>query len=494
MNNRSIIKIIVLLITAFSNFECFATVSTLNRINVEPLNRTIIYFDVLPETYKSRLSDDKRTIYLEIPKIEVVDSCRQIVSGGIIKSVQIQTFKDKALVTIMLKERRGYNAILLPYSKAIMVEVFNWNELSPTDDKYRTGLLAYEDRIYTEALENLLNAAKLKHANASAFAGMLLLKNGQVDSGINLLETADEIHSDIHDRYGALYHAYMIQDNRIEAEKYLDEFKKLSGIIAPGIWEINLSTTIDSSLIILTDSLRREFTASFTSNDTSRYNVESLTDTPIDTIAVSQIREFPSNSYFLEIIALVSLAIFVSLLYFYLKWRKSRQKAIAKHKSDAFTESLKIAEGKVKPSRVTDLYKQNEQTKPEETSKDKKDANKELIKGVEQILKDAEDKKLHKSKSEKGKATQTPKSVGNPKLELAMHLIEEQRKIKVSLLNNVKADELPNDSAKLSEYAKKLGIEKGGLETKQAIERLVSDEDYFKTISKKFRNEPNDTE
>lgn len=489
---RIIIKIIFLLIIAFQTFECFATVSTLNRINVQPLNRAIIYFDVLPDSYSSKLSDDKRTIYIELPKIEVVDSCRQIVSGGIIKSVQVQTLKDKALITLMLKERRGYNAVILPYSKAIMVEVFNWNELTQADDKFRTSLLAYEDGIFPEALNDLLNVAKLKHANASVFAGMILLKNGQIQSAINLLKTASELNSDINDRYGALYHAYMIQDNRIEAEKYLDEFKKNSGVVAPGIWEINLSTAVDSSLIALTDSLRYSFTASVANLDTLNSEIELLGEVTVDTLTTSQSYEFSIQSYLFEIIVLISIAIFVSLLYFYLKWRNTRQKAISKQKSDAFAESLKTAEVKVKPSKLTDLYKQNEQIKPEKATSIKNEENKEIIKGVEQILKDAEDKKLQKTKVDKDKTSQNPKHKGNPKVELAMHLIEEQRKIKSSVLSNIKADEMPNDPEKLNEYAKKLGIERGGLETKQAIERLISDEDYFKTISKKFSNESND--
>lgn len=489
---RILIKIIFLVIIAFQSFECFASVSTLNRINVRPLNRAIIYFDVLPDAYSSKLSDDKRTIYIELPKIEVVDSCRQIVSGGIIKSVQVQTLKEKALITLMLKERRGYNAVILPYSKAIMVEVFNWNELTQADDKFRTSLLAYEDGIFSEALNDLLNVAKLKHANASVFAGMILLKNGQIQSAINLLKTATELNSDINDRYAALYHAYMILDNRIEAEKYLDEFKKNSGVAAPGIWEINLSTDVDSSLIALTDSLRNSFTASVANLDTFNSEIEFPDEVTVDTLTTSQSNEFSMNSYLFELIALISIAIFVSLLYFYLKWKNTRQKAISKQKSDAFAESLKTAEVKGKPSKVTDLYKQNEQTKPEKTSNIKNEENKEIIKGVEQILKDAEDKKFQKTKVDKDKTLQNPKPKGNPKVELAMHLIEEQRKIKSSVLSNIKTDEMPHDPEKLSEYAKKLGIERGGLETKQAIERLLSDEDYFKTISKKFRNESND--
>jgi len=492
MNIRNIIIVSLFLPFAFISTDCLASISTLNRMNILPLNRATIYFDFLPETYSSRLSDDKRTIYLELPKIEVVDSCRQIVSGGIIKSIQVQTYKDKSLITIMLKERRGYNAVVLPYSKAIMVEVFNWNELSPTDDKYRTGLLAYEDKIYSEASKELINAAKSKHANAFAFAGILLLKSGQVQSSINMLLTSIELDSDIQDKYAALYHAYLINDNPSEAENYLNRFKKLTGVVAPGIWDIDLSVDVDNSLIAMTDSLRNVFASELEIAEAPEPDEESIAQTPNDTTEIVTHQELSLSNYLFEILSFIALAIFISLLYFYLKWRASRQKIISQQKSDVFAETLKTAEVKIKPSRVTDIYKKNElnNTQPE-IPNNQKNVDQELIKGVEQILKDAEEKKLHKPIADKEKPTVAFKQSGNPKVELAIHLIEEQRKIKTSALNSIKIDELPNEPDKLNEYAKKLGIEKGGLETKQAIERLISDEEHFKTISKKFRDENN---
>jgi hypothetical protein len=495
-NRLNIFFLIVWLILA-SGVDLFSK-DILNQIIINPLNRTSLYFDDMPKSFQSKLSDDKKTISLELPSINVVDSCRQLTGQGIINSIQVQTYATKTLVTIMLKDKRGYNAVPLPYSKSVMIEVFNWNDLTPAEDKYRTALLAYEDGIYKESMSDLLESIKLGNTNALAFAGIISLKLGQVNSAKNFLKLAIAKNTDIYDAHAALYHAYMISDSVAEAELHLKQFKNLSGVATIGIFDIDLSIPLDTALFAFSESVVAGINLSEITSLDSALISDTISDTtaPLDNLS-TELSDTPFlTKYFLETLIFIAFAILVMLMFFYFRWRTAQQEIISRQKGARFSGDLKEAKVNLKPKQVTDIYSESEKlTKPVAPPQvsPEEEAKKVMVKDIEQILKESDQKAEKQSKSKANVQIKkvVEKTAANPKVELAMHLIEEQRKIKTSQIDSLKIEDLPDESGKLNDIAKKFGIEKGGLETKQAIERLLKDEKYFERISKKFQNQNN---
>lgn len=469
----------------------------LNRIVINPLNRASLLFDNMPKSFQSKLSDDKKTISIEFPSINVVDSCRQLIGQGIINSIQVQTYPTKTLVTIMLKDKRGYNAVLLPYSKSVMIEVFNWNDLTPAEDKYRTALLAYEDGIYQESLNELVESIKSGNTNALAFAGFISLKLGQIYSAKNFLKLAISKNTDIYDAHAALYHAYMISDSIAEAESHLNTFKNITGVASIGTFEIDLSIPLDTVLFEFSESVVAGIDLSVITplDSTSFSEANAYTTAPLGDLT-SEMSDTPFlTKYFLETLVFIAFAILVMLMFFYFRWRTAQQEIISRQKGARFSDDLKEAKVNLKPKQVTDIYAESEKfanpvTLPVVSAEE--EAKQVMVKDIEQILKESDQTSEIKSQSKVSlKPIRKIEKSSNPKVELAMHLIEEQRKIKTSQIDNLKIEDLPDESGKLNDIAKKFGIEKGGLETKQAIERLLKDEKYFERISKKFQNQNN---
>jgi hypothetical protein len=447
------------------------------------------------------LSDDKKTISLEFPSINVIDSCRQTTGQGIINSIQVQTYPTKSLITLMLRDKRGYNAVPLPYSKSVMIEVFNWNDLTPAEDKYRTALLAYEDGIYKEAIKDLVESIKAGNANALSFAGIISLKLGQVVSAKNFLRLAIAKNTDIYDAHAALYHAYMISDSVSEAELHLNQFKILTGVATIGTVDIDLSNPLDTALFAFSESIVAGVDLSvITPLDSASFS-EAKADTtaPLGDLTSEMSDTTFLTKYFLETLVIIAFAIIVMLMYFYFRWRTAQQEIISRQKGAKFTSDLNDAKVNLQPKQVANIYTETEKiTKPVAPPpiSPEDEAKKVMVKDIEQILKESDQKaeKKAQSKTQNKPTKNIEKASANPKVELAMHLIEEQRKIKTSQIESLKIEDLPEESGKLNDIAKKFGIEKGGLETKQAIERLLKDEKYFERISKKFQNQNNNEE
>ena len=102
--------------------------TTLKKIEINPLNRVMLFFDALPIDYSSELSADKKRIVLKVESSSFENAAAKMPGSGIIQLVNVEKSSTDLLITLNLAEKRGYTAVPLPYSNVIMVEVFKWDK------------------------------------------------------------------------------------------------------------------------------------------------------------------------------------------------------------------------------------------------------------------------------------------------------------------------------------------------------------------------------
>lgn len=180
--------------------------------------------------YSSSLSNDKRKVLLRIANATVVDDARQASSSaGLIDNVMLKKDRNDVIVIVTLRESSGYTATLLPYSRTISIDVFNWDLLKPAEEQYRSGLIAIEDNVLGMAKDYLMKAESRNHPDATAYVGLLSIKEGDYEAGKNYLRKAIERKSELPDIYGGLSHIGRNQGNDEDARKYEQEFIKRTG-------------------------------------------------------------------------------------------------------------------------------------------------------------------------------------------------------------------------------------------------------------------------
>ncbi len=75
----------------------------------------------------------------------------------------------------------------------------------------------------------------------------------------------------------------------------------------------------------------------------------------------------------------------------------------------------------------------------------------------------------------------------SPKVELALHLQQEQQKLKNKAISELNRQSIPSDQSKLNETAKKLGIEKASLNTKKMLDSIEDDKNHLNQLANKFK-------
>ncbi len=256
-----------------------------------------------------------------------------------------------------------------------------------------------------------------------------------------------------------------------------------------------------------------------------------------------------SYAFYAVVTGMVFIAILVSS---YIKWRNNKIKYLQykekdKKKSDRFKDSLKKAGSTIaqkpgkeghrpgtKPppaavSQLANVYRKHENTAtvpvtpapvtaepeklpekkpdtaaekaPETESAAKKEKKRESLDEQFEKLAGLIETELNRDKgseslvieSDEPEAPEPPPAPPiNPSLQLALHLQEEQKKLREKSIGSLDAEEIPGDVRKLSEFARKLGIDKGSVETKLAISRLESDKKQIDELYQKFVQEKKD--
>jgi len=215
---------IYLFVFACLNTFLNAQNAELYRLNIEPLNKANMYFNQSVE-FKTRLSADKTKITVEIENCKVSENAANSSSTGIISDVvSIINSKGNLEVDVITRDKRGYTALYLPYSRQISIEVFRWDALSTEEDLYRSGLLALEDDIFAEAESSMDKASEMGHPNSPAIIGIAQLINGDIETAYKNLILAAKRETIIPDAYAALAQIYRARGEDALAAKFEEKF------------------------------------------------------------------------------------------------------------------------------------------------------------------------------------------------------------------------------------------------------------------------------
>lgn len=485
------ILIILILLTVTKN----ATADTLTSLTINPDSRINLYFNENLNQYDSELSDNKKNIIISLPDTYIKDDARRLIGKGEIDDIFANSENNNAIVNIYLKKEKGYTAIFLPFSNKIAVDIFEWNKLEKSEDHYRTALLGIEDDIYSATLSELTKAASMKHPDAAAVLGILLIEGGFYEQAENMLLLAEALGTSIEDVYAALALIYNKFGSNDLYLKYENKFKEIHPDIEISDIQVNseLSEYISPDDYIFADSLlnviNSEKALKSEKDSVLNDNFKELfaeSDTA-DTLSGASDNFFP---WWTEFAVMIIAIILLFIVYRYLKWRNKQliQLQEKEKKQNDFKEELKKSQKSIKPKSniAAKTYANAKKRESNLNQAISKKANEEKA-GINKLNEIIEKKRAETPPAQnEEKPPQVKRKKMSPKIELAMHLAKEQQNIKNRNISSIYDKELPADADKLNAVAKKLGIEKGSLEVKNAIDNISKDPEKVAKLTEKF--------
>lgn len=332
-------------------FNNYTNSKSLQKISVKPNNRISVYLDE-NLTYFSNLSDDKQKIELEFSSVFFQDNLKDIiVNNGLISSISTFNREQNTIIGVNLSTQLGYTANFLPYSKSIMLEVFDWKQLKPSEDAYRNGLLALESGLIDDAISQFTTATQLKSANGSAILGLTQLQNNMEYEGYKNLVYAFENKSDIPDVYAALAQIYKYKNETQTANKFSKIFSNLTGII----YFEDLPLNLDSISLINNLNLNylEEFIVESANIDTTNINTPIIIDSTkikdsLNALKSAQSDVFIPKDFFkyLGAMLLITIGVFMIIM---LSKRKKKEKIL--NVKDKFKSSLNNAINEIDPEK-----------------------------------------------------------------------------------------------------------------------------------------------
>ena len=492
---------------------------TVSRVEINPLNKATIYCSEKPTNFKSQLSVDKKKITINIYNAKVEENARKTNGQGIIQDVYIQNFSKDLQASIILKERRGYTILPLDYSQALVVEVFRWEDIQPAEDAYREGILALKSGLYKPAKDNFIKSAKNDYPNAAALLGILLLKEGKTNTAYKLLKYADAGGSDIPDLNACLAQIYYDRVDKEKAEFYSKKFtgqtkkKNFPLILIPD--SVRVDSLVESELGKILD---QHPDSVFVADNNSTTIEDSLSakqfpgifgkdSTKIEDFGLSIFPKMSPLALTVLLIIILGLAAMLALSYF--RWRKAQidkiQRQVVKQNREKVKDAIESLSEKRKKEK--ELYQEQLKKKQEALEKEREkrkkteeiaiESEKDLLikqkskSSLADRVENIANKIIEEKKRESGQSADSTTSLP-AKVELALHLQQEQNKLKRKSLENIDEKMLLANPKKLTETAKKLGIDIGMLETKQSIEKIKQSKDQLDELGKKFKEKGED--
>ncbi len=506
----------------------FFTVSTsllsqaiARKAEIKPLNRAVIYFSSIPE-YTYEQSADKRKITIKTPLLKIEEDAKNVSGSGIIEGVYLNNSGNEGRVSIVLKEPRGFTITSRPYSNSLVAEVFKWDALEKADDNYRLGQLALYDSLYEDSEKMFRDAALAFHPDASVEYALLKLRTGNIDFAEELLTAvADDAKND--DAWAALAQISQLKSDTENFIKYDSLFRVRTGLKEYSMMLIDYSK-LDSGLSTQFANLIAKFSVD-TKPDTVR-TVDSLAESEefgnlfANDTSKEVVSEYESISSTLINYAIIFLAgLFILVIYLYVKWRNEQINQKNKP-SPAFAKRLeeaKIAE-KLAAQQRSMLVNEKKKSKDEEerekymnlaktgaankpkTEEKKGDQKEKKADDENDEIQSEKDKRyaefgkmIERIKQEKIEEIDLTNEEEEPgieshpaKLEMAMNLAEEQKRLKEKSLRNLAESRIKAEPGKLSEIAKKLGIEKGSVEVKSKMDEIDNDSGKLSKLAEKF--------
>lgn len=463
----------------------------IKNISINPLNRVVIEFDTIPAKLLSELSDSKTLITIKSSKLKFKDNLRQITGLGIISDVFLKTDSGNTVVNIRTKEKRGFTIAYYPFTNKVVVDVFLWDKLSAEEELYRTGLLAFEESIIAESVKNLYKSTKFGFYEASFQLGVSLFESGNFPEAAKAFKYAYYLDSNNYDALAGIAISLLQSGDNDSSFVYSKLFSsKCNCNYSANLNTSNIaidSTYLDMSHLIvpLPDSTKN---AALDSASIASANIANKKDSLATNIQSESIYQKIEN-YIIYGFIIVGFTIII-FAYYYWKWRQDQLANQKEKTSQKFDKNLQEAKAKISPNAVSNLYKASEnqtdqkkqEVKPIEPKKEGEIISQEKMDQLGSVIESITGKS-----AESYKLSSSLPNI-NAKLQLAMHLADEQRKIKSHNLENLRTASIPSDKKKLSEVSKKLGIERGGLETKAAMDKILKDKDKLKKLNDKFSN------
>jgi hypothetical protein len=520
------IGFILIGILVFSGYTYAQTKILSSHLNNSEIS---IKFDDIPK-FTSELSDSKTQIIFNFASRVTPDSNLLKLSNGNINNINLDNYDKHSVLNIYLNEKRGYTNATLPYSNTLLIYTVDWANLASAEDFFHTALLGLD--IPDVAKGDLLSSAEAGYNKAGFFLGQLFLKEGKLNSAEQAFLFSLKGDMPFADSYAALSLLYGKKGNDFLAKKYKKVFLELSGqaelknVVIPNNGEQD--SVVEATLaFIVKDSLNPEdfliqeyVDAKEQSQGTEQAKQDSTKKTP-DFLNMDEV--FP---VWMKFALWIFLATVLLISYFYLKWRQEQLKILQQKQEKLFSKELDNARKKTKKTAksktpqkkqtispnmkkkiggqndIVNLYAKNQPTVPNNEEQALKDND---VNAVENFIAG-----LRPPKEEKEKAKIPPRPKDDIELdlpnmkkqssgiganvEMAMNIAQEQQRIRDKNIQNMQKDELDRDREALNRIAKELGVDKGSLETKKALENLSQDSDTFSKLADKFKSNQDDDE
>lgn len=282
-------------------------------------------------SYSTSLSEDKKNISIELRNTKNLIGKNSLrIDSELIKEIFLSTKNKSLFVNIILKANSGFNTFQLPYSNSIVVDVFDWNKVSSIEDKYRSGLFAYESSLYKQSI-NLFRESKEELNTARSMLGIVYLLEDSLEASFNQLTIAARNNSKIPDVYAALSQIYLEKGSFTKAKYFNTKFLNTLSIkdtnyqypklifTKENIDSLKLDEYVDTTNIDLEEVANNDRFSNLFDEEANRKETESSVKTQLENEDA-----FLSMKNFLKylIIALLLLVLFIVSLYF--KWRKTR--------------------------------------------------------------------------------------------------------------------------------------------------------------------------
>lgn len=478
---------IFLILSFFAGLILPLDATTYLKMKIYPLNRLTIYFDKIPSDFNSFLNSDKTLISIIVNDATTKIKTDSVLSDGIIKKAELRTFSSHLEFNLYLKSPRGFSIVPLEFSQSLMIEVFDWNSLSPEEDSYRMGQLSLTNNLAV-ARNYFEKSFKQNVANAGYFLGYLYLKANLPEDAKNVLLEALSLGCNIPDVYAGIAQAYYLLENKSEYQKFRAQFLSLQDINNFHFIQIEPELK-DSILKNVQDIFSEDEEKNEQAKEISKDSTKSTEPTVINQIKAETTSDDQLLIQKIIVFLLVSILLVTILLFsLYLKWKKEKKLLQIKKK---FEEDLLNEKKKTIPSQLAaKLYKKAEEISKEtsktenieQTKEPPAKFNKNIKEFVEQII---DSKKSEQELAERTNQKSIPKKYP-PRVELAMQIQKEQLELIKKKFEQMETTTIPTDAEKLKELARNLRINKASLLAKKNIEAIEKNKDLHKSFFEKF--------
>lgn len=461
--------------------------NVLYKMQINPLNRLVLFFDEIPKGVDSQLDDTKTNITIELKNATARVKSDTLLGEGIINKVYIQRNSTNIEILISLKSPRGYTITPLEYSRALIVEVFDWNSLSPAEDNYRMGQLALMNNLASARLY-FEKAFSENIANSGYYLGVIYLKANEIQKAKEIFLKAQILGTDIVDNYAALAQVCQILGDSNKFQEYRRKF--IGNTVSLSYNPIEIDSTLRDSVFKRVNDfltlIENQHTDTFAAikketqkdKQSRNTNYENKPGTSASISLFEKVLIFLFGTVLLMSIMLVTL---------YLRWKKQRAKQV----KEKFASEFQSEREKVHsyPNFATNLYRRAEESKTEVPTEQNSPPN--LIN--QHIKQLAEEILATKQKIEVDEANQEPtpppsptKQKISPRVELAMQMQQEQEELIKRKLRQLEDIQLETSQEKMLEISKRLGISMSSLFARKNIEAMAKDKSIIEKLRLKF--------